>query len=94
MSTLTLPLKGVYFEEIQAGRKTEEYRLLTPYWHKRLHGRHYDTITLTKGYPGIGDLSRRMVLPWKGYRVITIIHPHFGDDPVEVFAIDVQGSRV
>jgi hypothetical protein len=29
-------------------------------------------------------------LPWKGYRLTTINHPHFGADPVEVFAIDVS----
>ncbi|HEK4046067.1 TPA: ASCH domain-containing protein [Pseudomonas aeruginosa] len=90
MRTLTLPLKGEYFDEIKAGTKPEEYRQVTSYWRKRLEGRSYDSIELTRGYPKRDDAARRLVLPWKGYRVATITHPHFGADPVEVFAIDVS----
>lgn len=89
MRVLTLPLKGEYFDAIKAGAKPEEFRRLTPYWRKRIEGRVYDLIELTKGYPALGDLERRLTLPWRGYRVITITHPHFGADPVEVFAIAV-----
>ncbi|WP_346798093.1 hypothetical protein R5M92_04235 [Halomonas sp. Bachu 37] len=51
MATLTLPLKAEYFDAIKAGNKPEEFRLTTPYWRKRLEGRVYDRIELTKGYP-------------------------------------------
>jgi hypothetical protein len=91
MSDLHLALKAEYFEAIRAGTKTEEYRLTTPYWRKRLEGRSFDQIELTWGYPKADDQSRRLLRPWRGYRIITITHPHFGDDPVEVFAIDVTG---
>ncbi len=87
--TLTLPLKGVYFDEIRAGTKTEEYRLCTPYWGKRLLERSYGSIVLTKGYPARDDHARRLVLPWRGYTIKVIEHPHFGDKPVSVFAIIV-----
>ncbi|EFW77550.1 MULTISPECIES: hypothetical protein [Pseudomonas] len=90
MATLTLALKGEYFDAIKAGNKPEEFRLRTPYWCKRLEGRIYDRIELTKGYPARGDETRRLSLPWNGYRVITITHPHFGAEPVEVFAINVK----
>lgn len=89
MRTLTLALKGEYFDAIKAGTKTEEYRQVTDYWRRRLDGRNYDRIELTRGYPRRGDSTRRLVLPWKGCRLTTITHPHFGTDPVEVFAIDV-----
>lgn len=92
MATLTLALKAEYFDAIKAGSKPEEFRLCTPYWVKRLVGRSYDRIELTKGYPARGDTARRLSLPWKGYRVTTITHPHFGAEPVEVFAINVQAS--
>jgi ASC-1-like (ASCH) protein len=36
MKTLHLSLKREYFEAIRAGTKTEEYRLCTPYWQRRL----------------------------------------------------------
>ncbi|MCY1560036.1 hypothetical protein D9M68_971270 [compost metagenome] len=89
MRTLTLALKGEYFDAIKAGTKTEEFRQVTPYWLKRLEGQSYDRIELTRGYPKRSDTARRLVLPWKGYRLTTVTHPHFGTEPVEVFAIDV-----
>lgn len=89
LRTLTLALKGEYFDAIKAGAKPEEFRRVTQYWRQRLEGRDYDCIELTRGYPRRDDSSRRLVLPWKGYRLTTITHPHFGPDPVEVFAIDV-----
>lgn len=89
MATLTLPLKALYFDQIKAGTKTEEYRLVTPYWRKRLEGRTYDRIELTCGYPARDDHNRRFVLPCQGVRITTLTHPHFGPDPVTVFAINV-----
>lgn len=90
VETLTLALKGEYFDQIKAGVKTEEFRLVSPYWEKRLVGRQYGAIELTRGYPSRDDVSKRIVLPWQGYRVTIITHPHFGNDPVEVFAINVK----
>ncbi|MGP9797093.1 hypothetical protein ACT3UJ_07010 [Halomonas sp. 86] len=89
MATLTLALKGEYFDEIKAGTKNEEFRRVTPYWKKRLEGRQYDNIELTRGYPKRGDSTRRLTLPWKGYRLRNITHAHFGTEEVEVFAINV-----
>jgi hypothetical protein len=94
MSTLHLSLKGEYFDAIQAGTKPEEYRLTTPYWRKRLEGRTYSQIVLTKGYPAADDAARRMTLPWQGYTIKIIQHPFFGPDPVEVFAICVAPCGV
>lgn len=92
MRTLNLPLKREYFEAIRDGNKLEEYRLCTPHWRKRLDGQQFDQIVLTLGYPARDDHARRLVLPWRGYTIKTITHPHFGPDPVEVFAIDVRGT--
>ena len=93
MTTLRLSLIGEYFHQIKAGTKPEEYRLVTPYWSKRLIGRAYDRIELTLGYPKRGDNERRVGCPWQGYSIKTITHPHFGPDPVQVFAINVQGAN-
>lgn len=93
MSKLTLPLKSEYFDAIRDGTKPEEYRLVTPFWKKRLVGRTYDEIVLTKGYPRGDDQERRLSRSWRGFTVKTITHPHFGPEPVEVFAIDVTGRR-
>lgn len=94
MAKLVLPLKAEYFDAIRDGTKTEEYRLANTYWSNRLYAgsfaRDFDGIVLTKGYPNRKDQSRRLELPWKGFTRKIITHPHFGPDPVEVFAIDVS----
>lgn len=90
MSTLHLPLKAEYFDAIRDGIKTEEFRLVTPFWEKRLAGRVYERIVLTKGYPARHDSARRLERPWCGLAIKTITHPHFGHDPVRVFAIKVN----
>ncbi len=89
MPDLVLPLKAEYFDAIKAGAKLEEFRERSPYWRRRLEGRTFDRVVLTKGYPTAGDDSRRIVREWRGYRETTITHPHFGAEPVPVFAIDV-----
>lgn len=87
---LTLNLKAVYFKQIKDGQKACEYRLCTPYWRKRLEGKTFDKIVLKSGYPRNGDDSRTIERPWLGLAVETIKHPHFGPDPVQVFAIRVN----
>jgi len=82
MSDLTLHLKAVYFDQIKNGTKPFEYRLITPYWKKRLIGRHYNNVVFCRGYPKRGDVE-----PYRGYDVQTLTHPHFGNKPVTVFAI-------
>lgn len=93
MADLTLPLKREYFEQIKAGTKTEEYRLCNEYWMKRIgspFGGPYDRIVLTLGYPRRDDHTRRITRPWRGYTIKTITHPHFGSQPVQVYASDVR----
>lgn len=92
MSVLTLPLKSEYFDAIRDGTKGEEYRLVTPFWTKRLAGRVYDHICLTKGYPKLHDPARRIYRAWRGVEIKTITHPHFGAGPVEVYAIQVADN--
>lgn len=89
MKTLVLPVKGVYFDQIKAGTKTEEYRRVGQYWSKRLEYTTPDRVVITRGYPACDDAERRMVFPWRGFTVKTITHAHFGPEPVEVFAIKV-----
>lgn len=89
---LTLSLKGEYFDAIRDGTKPKEYRLVNEYWSKRLIGRSYSRIVLTKGYPKAGDTDRRLIRVWRGYEIETIQHPHFGPEPVMVFAIDVTAQ--
>lgn len=87
---LHLPVMAQYFAEIKAGVKPFEFRLITNYWRTRLEGRDYDEVHIKLGYPKSGDSSRILIRPWCGYEEQVITHPHFGADPVQVFAIRVN----
>lgn len=89
MKSLTLNLKKEYFEQIKSGIKTEEYRLCTPYWSKRLEGKSFDKIIIKLGYPKNSELEKIMEFEWKGYKKKKITHKHFGNVPVKVYAIKV-----
>jgi hypothetical protein len=88
--TLTLSLKGEYFDAIKDGSKVEEFRLATDYWAKRLIGRSCSRIVLTRGYPSRDDYARRIERPWRGFESRVITHPFFGPKPVHVYAIKVN----
>jgi hypothetical protein len=87
---LRLSLKTEHYRSIEDRSKKEEYRLRTPYWRMRIEGRTFSGIILTLGYPSTDQADRIMERPWRGYEVKTITHPHFGPDPVEVYAIKVN----
>lgn len=89
---LRLAVKREYFEQIKSGVKTEEYRLVNDYWIKRLEGKSYRTITITLGYPSNQDTDKIIVFMFRGWVIKTITHHHFGDKPVEVFAINLVGE--
>lgn len=93
---LTIPVKGVYFDQIAAGTKTHEFRLQTSFWTKRLEGNAYRYVVMTRGYPKDGGVEgvTRLTRVWRGFDRRTIKHPHFEDDPVAVFAIDVSEAAV
>lgn len=90
MADLQLAVNGEYFDAMNSGEKTEEYRLVNPYWGRRLFGRDYDRLIITRGYPRKDDDSRRLVMPYDGYEIKTITHKHFGPDPVKVYAIKIN----
>lgn len=90
MANLQLAVNGEYFDQMKSGEKVEEYRLVTSFWSKRILARNYDRLIITRGYPKRDDASKRIDVPYAGYEVKVITHPHFGPDPVEVFAIKVN----
>ena len=90
MTDLILNLKAEYWYEIKAGRKPYEFRSDNDYWRKRLIGREYDRVIFCLGYPKKDDFTRRIVRPYRGYKMQKITHKHFGGDPVSVFAIKVE----
>ncbi|MFP1868655.1 ASCH domain-containing protein [Lonsdalea quercina] len=90
MANLQIAVNGEYFDAIKRGEKPEEYRLVNAYWGRRLLGRDYDRLIITRGYPRKDDSDRRIDIPYDGYEIKTITHKHFGPQPVKVFAIKVD----
>ncbi|MGL5624886.1 ASCH domain-containing protein [Cetobacterium sp.] len=90
MKILTLNLKREYFEQIKSGIKTEEYRVCTPYWQKRLEGKSFDKIIIKLGYPKNSEIEKILEFKYLGYEIKTIKHKLFGNDPVKVYAIKVE----
>jgi hypothetical protein len=91
MKTLVLNLKKEYYLDIVAGRKPFEFRERTEYWRKRLEGREYEYVTFCLGYPPKSSIYRRLTVPYAGYELQTITHPHFGSVPKDVYAIRTTG---
>jgi len=87
---LHLPVKAFYFNQIKAGTKIDEYRLQSDYWRNRLVDRQYDEVYIKLGYPKKDDHERIIVRPWLGFVEQRILHEHFGDQCVDVFAIKVN----
>ena len=52
-----------YFDQILKKEKIIEYRDITPYWSKRLEGRHYDVIKFRNGYR---KDAPEMIVEYKG----------------------------
>jgi ASC-1-like (ASCH) protein len=91
MSDLVLHLKTRYFSQIKDGSKAFEFRIVKPYWEKRLVGRHYDRVIFWDAYkPRTPETV--IIRPYRGFERQTITHPHFGPDPVQVFAIYAQAA--
>jgi len=65
---LHLNLYRKYFDQILKGEKTTEYREVTPYWSKRLEGRHYDVIQFRNGY---AKVAPTMTVEFKGMGIVT-----------------------
>ena len=63
MKVLHLNLYRKYFDAILNGTKTIEYRDITPYWSRRLEGRHYDVIKFRNGY---AKVAPEMIVQYKG----------------------------
>ena len=68
---LHLVLKRKYFERIYNGTKKTEYRDFTPYWQKRIEGKHYTHIKFqlayTKNPPTmLVEILDRNIVEYKG----------------------------
>ena len=85
--TLHLHLRFEYFDDVAAGRKPQEYRDAAK-WKKKLDSKKYEWIRLYRGFEKVAN-DTILDIPYRGYELETIVHPHFGNIPKLVCAIHV-----
>jgi hypothetical protein len=83
MKPLFIILKGEYFHQIAGGTKTEEYRIASDYWAKKIIDRQYSHIIFQLGYSATAP---RMTVEYLGYKK-KIIPSIVYNGQVEVFAL-------
>lgn len=59
-AVLHLVLTGHWFGEVASGRKTVEYRKITPHWSQRLAKRDYTHVCFSRGYTSKVRITRRI----------------------------------
>jgi hypothetical protein len=85
MSNLIFHVRKKYFDQIKNGHKTEEFRIRSPYWIRRIQGIPHKTVFIYNGYT-----KEYLKFPYIGHAIVTITHEEFGPDPVEVFKIPLR----
>lgn len=89
LKVLRLAVRKEYFYEIKAGIKKEEYRLIKPYWIKRLSNK-YDEVWITCGYPKNCEADKILKFKYNGFYIKKINHKEFGNSEIEVYAIKLK----
>lgn len=79
-----LNVKKKYFDEIKSGIKKEEYRMVCPFWDKRLKGKNFDRVFIKLGYPKKDDTDRILCFKFNGMKEKILIHKEFGFVPTKV----------
>lgn len=83
---LLINIKKQFFDEICSGKKTEEYRIIKPYWINKLVGKNYLSIIFQNGH---SKSANRIETEYNGYEMRKIQHDYFGKKPVNVFVIKI-----
>lgn len=84
---LFIIIKAEYFNQILNGTKKEEYRIVKPYWAKKIVDRKYSKIIFQNGY---SSKSKRLQCNYDGYEIKNIRHDFFGREYVSVFALKLS----
>lgn len=81
--SLHLVVTKKWFDLIKSGQKKEEYRVVKPFWEKRLK-KEYHSILFQLGY---SKNAPKMKIEYKGLETREIISEHFGIFPVNCYVL-------
>ena len=85
MKILHIHPRYIYYDLAEKGLKDEEYRLIKPYWTKRLEGKNYDLIYYWRAFT-----KKKIIFKYDGKKKITIVHKEFGNKPTKVYAVSLR----
>lgn len=85
--TLHLHVTYKYYDQIKRGEKVEEYRIVEK-WRGQIEGRDYKTLRIWKAYT-----SEFMDFPYRTPEIRTMMHEHFGAEPVTVYALRLENMK-
>lgn len=73
MTDLVLNVKTRWFDLIVSGKKDREYRMIKPYWTKRLVGKQFDRVVIVNRYPPkpYND-TNSISFPYRGFEIAKI----------------------
>lgn len=87
-NTLFLPLKKEWYDMIESGEKTEEYREIKEYWLKRLAEKRFNRVQFSYGYT-----KRTMSFLCEGIEIGTG-NPEWGPEPGKEYFVIKLGRRL
>ena len=87
MRILNVIVTHCWYDMIECGKKTEEYRKKTPYWNNRLNGKRYDAIRFHRGY------TKTVMLFQIAYLITGFGKKEWGAPDVETYIIGL-GKRI
>ena len=91
MAKLFIIIKGEYFNQILSETKKEEYRIVKPFWAKKIIDKKYSHIIFQKGY---NKNTPRIEAEYLGYEIRKINHKHFGElFEMECFVLKLGNIR-
>lgn len=87
--TLYLSLKAKWYDMIESGEKTEEYREIKEYWYKRLTNKNYKYVRFSYGYT-----RRTMTFECKDIICWETGKPEWGAEPGKEYFVIKLGKRL
>ena len=88
---LHLHLKFKHFDDIAAGLKPFEYRLVSK-WNKKIEGKDYDEVWFYRGFQKAQD-GTLIKAKYHKPQIVTITHPEWNNEPQEVYAISTEDRK-
>lgn len=86
--SLFLTIKKEYFDAILSSEKTEEYRVVSPFYKSRIENKEYTHIILQNGY---SSKSKKLKAEYLGYEIRKVETKIYGN--TEVYVLKLKNPK-